>query len=114
MRSGTLRWMMTLAVLFPVFQAGAQETQVLKTEQDKVNYGIGVGLAKNLQRQSVELDVDLVVRGLRDALSGKKLLMSDRYSFFSPFTDLRVLAAPISRTTHCQMSTSTNRPARSR
>ncbi len=77
MRSITLKWMMILAVLCPVSLVGAQETQVLKTEQDKVNYGIGVGMAKNLQRQGVEVDVDLVVRGLRDALSGKKLLMSD-------------------------------------
>jgi UDP-GlcNAc:undecaprenyl-phosphate/decaprenyl-phosphate GlcNAc-1-phosphate transferase len=55
----------------------AQEPATLKTEKDKVNYGIGVGVARNFQRQGLEVDLDLVIRGLRDALAGTKLLMTE-------------------------------------
>ncbi len=77
MRSMSWKWMAALVLALLAGQVSAQEPQVLKTDQDKVNYGLGVGFAKNLQRQGIEADVELVVRGLRDALSGKKLLMSD-------------------------------------
>ena len=55
----------------------AQEPTDLKTEQDKVNYGIGVSVAKNFKQQGMEVDVNLVVKGLKDELTGKKLLMSE-------------------------------------
>ena len=55
----------------------AQEPAVLKAEKDKVNYGIGVGVARNFQRQGIEVDLDLVIKGMRDMLSGAKLLMTE-------------------------------------
>jgi FKBP-type peptidyl-prolyl cis-trans isomerase len=55
----------------------AQEPATLKTEKDKVNYGIGVGVARNFQRQGIEVDPDLVIKGMRDMLSGAKLLMTE-------------------------------------
>jgi FKBP-type peptidyl-prolyl cis-trans isomerase len=55
----------------------AQEPSDLKTEQDKVNYGIGVSVAKNFKQQGVEVDVNLMIKGMKDELSGKKLLMSE-------------------------------------
>jgi len=55
----------------------AQEPATLKTEQDRVNYGIGVGVARNFQRQGIEVDLDLVIKGMRDMLSGAKLLMTE-------------------------------------
>ena len=56
----------------------AQDTQVLKTDREKLGYSLGVDLALTIKRQKSEIDVDAMVRGLRDALSGEKLLMSDR------------------------------------
>jgi FKBP-type peptidyl-prolyl cis-trans isomerase len=55
----------------------AQEPAALKTEKDKVNYGIGVGVARNFQRQRIEVDLDIVIKGMRDMLSGGKLLMTE-------------------------------------
>lgn len=54
-----------------------QETSELKTEKDKVNYGIGVSMAKNLKQQGIEVDVNIVVKGLKDELAGGKLLMTE-------------------------------------
>ena len=55
----------------------AQEPTELKTEKDKVNYGIGVSVGKNFKQQGVEVDVNMVVKGMKDELSGKKLLLSE-------------------------------------
>ena len=74
----TRKWQ-GLAVLGVVLLTAqcAQEPTDLKTEQDKVNYGIGVSVAKNLKQQGVEVDVNMMIKGMKDELSGKKLLLSD-------------------------------------
>jgi UDP-GlcNAc:undecaprenyl-phosphate/decaprenyl-phosphate GlcNAc-1-phosphate transferase len=66
-----------LALLFLTGCVLAQEAPVLKTQQDKINYGIGVGVARNFKSQALEVDLDLVVRGMRDTLSGATLLMTE-------------------------------------
>jgi FKBP-type peptidyl-prolyl cis-trans isomerase FklB len=58
-------------------QVSADETPVLKTLKEKVNYGIGIDLARNLKRQGIETDVDLVMKGLKDGLAGKKFLVPE-------------------------------------
>ncbi len=73
----TRKWLAVLAVLLLAGQASAAEKTVLKTEKDKVNYGIGVSMARNFKQQGIDVDVNLVVKGMKDALAGKKLLMSD-------------------------------------
>ena len=74
----TRKWQ-GLAVLGMVLLTAqcAQEPTDLKTEKDKVNYGIGVSVAKNFKQQGVEVDVNLMIKGMKDELSGKKLLMSE-------------------------------------
>ncbi len=72
-----LKWMVVLGIGFLSAQVDAEETPVLKTQKQKVSYGIGVDIARNFKRQGIELDVDLVIRGLKDGLSGEKLLMPE-------------------------------------
>jgi len=72
-----LKWMMVLALGLVGAYVGAQEAQVLKTQKDKVSYSFGVDIVRNLKRQGIELDADLLVKGIRDALSGGNLLMTD-------------------------------------
>ena len=55
----------------------AQEPTELKTEKDKVNYGIGVSIGKSFKQQGMEVDVGMMMKGLKDELTGKKLLLSD-------------------------------------
>jgi FKBP-type peptidyl-prolyl cis-trans isomerase FklB len=49
----------------------------IQSRKDKVSYAFGVGLARDMQRQGNDLNVDLLVRALTDALAGKNLLMTD-------------------------------------
>jgi FKBP-type peptidyl-prolyl cis-trans isomerase len=57
--------------------AVVQEKVVLKDQKDKSSYALGVDLGNKLKAQSVELDADLVSRGLKDALAGKKTLLNE-------------------------------------
>lgn len=58
-------------------QVNAAQAPLLKTQKEKVSYGIGVDVAKSLKQQSIEVNVEAMVRGLRDALAGGKLLMTE-------------------------------------
>jgi FKBP-type peptidyl-prolyl cis-trans isomerase len=49
----------------------------LKTPVDKMSYSYGVETAKNLMKQQIELNMDAVCQGMRDAASGNKFLMND-------------------------------------
>jgi FKBP-type peptidyl-prolyl cis-trans isomerase FklB len=84
-RKMTVVWLAVLGVALLASRAGAEETAVLKTQKEKVSYGIGVDLAKSFRSQGIEVDLDLLVRGLKDGLSGGKLLI--------PESDLRKVLA---------------------
>lgn len=56
-------------------QAAANETEVLKTETQKVSYIIGTQIARNFKAQDVEVDLDSLMMGLKDALQGDRLVM---------------------------------------
>lgn len=77
MRTGYWKTAVVLgAMLLPVCLV-AQDAQILKTDKDKVNYGLGIGVAKNFQRQGIDVDIDIFIRGLKDTLAGNKQLISD-------------------------------------
>jgi len=59
-----------------VVQATAEKTEILKTETEKVSYIIGTQIARNFKAQNVEVDLDKLMMGLKDALNGDKLVMS--------------------------------------
>jgi FKBP-type peptidyl-prolyl cis-trans isomerase len=50
---------------------------VLTTQQDKISYAIGMSMAKSVQRQSLEVEPDILVKGLKDVLAGNKPLLTD-------------------------------------
>ena len=61
-------------------QAAKPRTQsvlTLKTQKDKVSYALGMNLGTNLQKQSVEVDPAIVLRGMKDALAGGKMLQTE-------------------------------------
>jgi FKBP-type peptidyl-prolyl cis-trans isomerase len=74
-----LRWLVGLGIvtLFLAGQIGAQETPVLKDQKDKVSYSIGMEIGKNMKRQSLDVNPELLTRGVKDAFSDGKPLMTD-------------------------------------
>lgn len=73
-----LKWIAVMGLGLLISQAGAEEMPVLKTQKEMVSYGIGVNIAKSFKKDDVEFDMDLLVKGLKDGLSGEKLLMPER------------------------------------
>jgi len=55
----------------------AQETKPLKDQKDKVSYSLGVTIGKSMKRDSIDANPDLVAQGIRDALTGGKILLTD-------------------------------------
>lgn len=49
----------------------------LTTTEDRASYGIGLELGRSLERQGVEVNVDALVTGLHDGLSGTEPLITD-------------------------------------
>jgi FKBP-type peptidyl-prolyl cis-trans isomerase len=73
-----LKWMAFLGICLLVAQASAEGPLSLKTQKEKVSYGIGVGLAREIKVPGIEVDSDLMAQGLRDELSGKKSPILDK------------------------------------
>jgi UDP-GlcNAc:undecaprenyl-phosphate/decaprenyl-phosphate GlcNAc-1-phosphate transferase len=72
-----LKWFALLGLVLLAEQACDAKTTVLKTEKDKVSYSVGVSVARTFKQQGIDVDVNLVVKGLKDALAGQKLLLSE-------------------------------------
>ena len=49
----------------------------LATQKDKFSYALGMNLGTSLHRQSVAVDPNIVLRGLKDALAGGKTLLTE-------------------------------------
>ena len=54
----------------------ADDTNVLTDEKARLSYSIGVTFANKWKEQGIDVDPDIVLRGLKDAQAGKPLLMS--------------------------------------
>ncbi len=56
----------------------AVEKQELKTQKDKVSYVIGLDMGNSLKKNMVDVDTELLIRGLKDALSGATPIMTEQ------------------------------------
>lgn len=63
---------------FVAGQALAADASVLKTDKDKLSYSIGASVGKNLKNESPDIDVNLLIEGMKAALAGDKVLLSEK------------------------------------
>jgi FKBP-type peptidyl-prolyl cis-trans isomerase FklB len=73
-----LKCMAAFGLVLLATQASAGEAPPLQSDKDRLSYSIGANLGRNLERDKVEIDTELLIRGLNDGLSGKELLIPDR------------------------------------
>ncbi|NNG47907.1 MAG: FKBP-type peptidyl-prolyl cis-trans isomerase [Deltaproteobacteria bacterium] len=72
-----LRWLAAVAAaLLLAGHASAEDAPKLMNQKDKVSYSIGMDIGKNLERQSIDVDVDLLAKGIKDAMAGGETLLS--------------------------------------
>jgi FKBP-type peptidyl-prolyl cis-trans isomerase FklB len=50
---------------------------ILKDVKSKVSYGFGLQIGKNFKKQGVELDTDLILKGMKDGFAEAKALLTD-------------------------------------
>jgi FKBP-type peptidyl-prolyl cis-trans isomerase FklB len=68
---------LALAVLLAGNVFAAEEENPLKTDKDKVSYSIGLDIGQSLRQRAMELNPELLARGIKDALSGSKALLTE-------------------------------------
>ena len=69
-----------MAALIILCSAGmviAQDATPLKEQKDKLSYSLGMTIGKSIKRDSIETNPDLVARGIKDVLTGEKILLTD-------------------------------------
>jgi FKBP-type peptidyl-prolyl cis-trans isomerase FklB len=71
-----LRWVAAAAALLLAGHASAGDAPKLADKKEKVSYSIGMDIGNNLKRQSIDVDPDLLARGIRDAMSGGETLLT--------------------------------------
>ena len=72
-----LRLVVAVGILFFVSHVSAGENPVLKSSKEKMSYIIGMDIGNNFKKQSIDIDPDILLKGMKDALAGKKALLSE-------------------------------------
>jgi len=73
-----IKMVVILGILFLVSQRSVEASPVLKNQKDKISYIIGMDIGDNLKKQSIEINPEILLKGVKDALSGEKPLMSEQ------------------------------------
>ena len=77
-----LKLIVVLGIVFFVSQVSAEDKLVLKNQKEKVSYSIGLNIGKklgdDLKKQLIDIDPNLITKGIHDALVGAKPLLTDQ------------------------------------
>lgn len=66
-----------MIVLLTGAVCGADDT-ALKTDRERTSYAVGAQLGADMRRYPINLDLDVVARGFKDAFLGTKLLLDEK------------------------------------
>jgi FKBP-type peptidyl-prolyl cis-trans isomerase FklB len=66
-----------LAGILLAAPAFAQQNPPLKDDREKVSYSIGLDIGSTFKKQYMDIDTDVLMRGLKDGLSGAKPAMTE-------------------------------------
>lgn len=73
-----LRLFAVLGIALLASQVNGEENLVLKNQKDKISYIIGMEVGKNFKDQLIDVDPDILLRGIRDGLAGGKALLTEQ------------------------------------
>jgi FKBP-type peptidyl-prolyl cis-trans isomerase FklB len=73
-----MKYLIVLIGIFMLVNPVYAEESLLKTEKDKISYAIGMDIGKNLKKQPVELNPEVISQGLWDSFTDGKALMTEQ------------------------------------
>jgi FKBP-type peptidyl-prolyl cis-trans isomerase len=80
-----LRFSVALTVLLSASQLAAQDRAPRKAElrslRDKASYSFGMTMGGGLKKQNVDIDIELLIQGLRDATGNGKMALTEEQAF---------------------------------
>jgi len=71
------QWTAALVLGLLAVSAFAQDTPALKDQKEKFSYALGADLGGSLRKQAIDVDPAIVAKGLADAFSGGKMLLTE-------------------------------------
>lgn len=66
------------SIVFLAGCANAGDNITLKSEKDKASYSIGLNIGNSFKSQSIDINPDALLKGIKDALSGSKPLLTEK------------------------------------
>lgn len=66
-----------VCVLFCSCDSMSQQKAKLKGTKDSVSYAIGVDIGRNMKRQDLDLDLNVMLAGMKDAMADGKIQLTD-------------------------------------
>ncbi|MDA8077638.1 MAG: FKBP-type peptidyl-prolyl cis-trans isomerase [Nitrospiraceae bacterium] len=72
-----LVWMTVMGCLLLAGSVFAEEQKPLSSQKDKASYVLGTDVGNTLKRQGIEVDLEIFIKGIRDAVQGSKPLLSE-------------------------------------
>lgn len=67
-----------LCAAFAASPALAAKKVELKTQKDKVSYSLGYDMGNTFKQNDVDVDLDIMLRGMKDAMTGGKALLTEQ------------------------------------
>jgi len=73
-----VRVMIILCMVLAVSPVYGEEKTELKNEKDKLSYALGADMGNNLKKFEVDVNAEMYVKGMKDALSGGSVLLTEQ------------------------------------
>ena len=68
----------SLCMMLAVSPVFAKDKEELKTDKEKISYALGMNMGTGLKQNSLDVDVDIVAKGIKDVVSGGKTLLTEQ------------------------------------
>jgi len=72
-----LLWTIALIIIFPVISALGQDKIDSAVKDNQLSYSVGVSVIRNMKQQGIDIDLETLIKGMRDEYEGKTISISD-------------------------------------
>jgi FKBP-type peptidyl-prolyl cis-trans isomerase FklB len=77
LQNNVIRFEISRLAVKRTLETGAQDNEAFGSQKEKLSYALGMNLGAGIRKQSLEVDTELIIKGLKDALSGGEMLLTE-------------------------------------